>query len=128
MLSLKNLAAVLVAFFVVFSTYFYGYKNGQNSEELKRLTNLNAQLTELVQKYETQQTEQAVSLAELRRAESDARAESDKLRERINSIERRAQTDAARLTVRHLRLEAEGAELLKRAEVFIEYCRKALSR
>ena len=83
-------------------------------------------LTETIKRYETKQREQVIAMAELRVSESNARSESDRMRERIAEIERRAKSDAARLAVRHLKLEARGTELLRRAEGIIEYCRKAL--
>ena len=111
---------------IVIGAYFFGLSQGHDSEQLKTAQNQVRELTETIQRYETKQKEQSIALAELRVSESNARTESDRMRERIARIEKRAKSDAARITVRHLKLEARGTELLQRAEGIIEYCRKAL--
>lgn len=111
---------------VVIGAYFFGLSQGHNSEQLKQAQSQVTQLTDTIKRYETKQKEQSLAMAELRVSESNARTESDRMRERISAIERRAKSDAARLAVRHLKLEARGTELLQRAEGIIEYCRKAL--
>lgn len=111
---------------IVLGAYFFGLSQGHDSEQLKHAQAQVIQLTETIKRYETKQREQTIAMAELRLSESNARSESDRMRERIAGIERRAKSDAARLAVRHLKLEARGTELLRRAEGIIEYCRKAL--
>ena len=111
---------------VVIGAYFFGLSQGHDSEQLKNAQAQVRELTETIQRYETKQKEQSIALAELRVSESAARADSDRMRERIARIEKRAKSDAARIAVRHLKLEARGTELLQRAEGIIEYCRKAL--
>lgn len=111
---------------VVIGAYFFGLSQGHDSEQLKNSQAQVRELTETIQRYETKQKEQTIALAELRVSESAARADSDRMRERIARIEKRAKSDAARIAVRHLKLEARGTELLQRAEGIIEYCRKAL--
>lgn len=111
---------------VVIGAYFFGLSQGHDSEQLKNSQAQVRELTETIQRYETKQKEQSIALAELRVSESAARADSDRMRERIARIEKRAKSDAARIAVRHLKLEARGTELLQRAEGIIEYCRKAL--
>lgn len=111
---------------IVLGAYFFGLSQGHDSEQLKHAQAQVIQLTETIKRYETKQREQVIAMAELRVSESNARSESDRMRERIAEIERRAKSDAARLAVRHLKLEARGTELLRRAEGIIEYCRKAL--
>lgn len=44
----------------------------------------------------------------------------------IAALEKRAKSARARNAIRHLKLEAEGAELLREAEGVIKYCRKGL--
>lgn len=111
---------------LVVGAYFLGLSQGHNSEQLKNAQAQVAQLTDTIKRYETKQKEQSLAMAELRVSESNARTDADRMRERIARIEKRAKSDAARLAVRHLKLEARGTELLQRAEGIIEYCRKAL--
>lgn len=111
---------------VVIGVYFFGLSQGHNSEQLKQAQSQVTQLTDTIKRYETKQKEQSLAMVELRVSESNARTESDRMRERIAGIEKRAKSDAARIAVRHLKLEARGTELLQRAEGIIEYCRKAL--
>lgn len=111
---------------VVIGAYFFGLSHGHDSEQLKLAQSQVSQLTDAIKRYETKQKEQSIAMAELRVSESNARTDADRMRERIAGIEKRAKSDAARLAVRHLKLEARGTELLQRAEGIIEYCRKAL--
>lgn len=122
-LSILKLGAATL---LVVGAYFLGLSQGHNSEQLKSAQAQVAQLTDTIKRYETKQKEQSLAMAELRVSESNARTESDRMRERIARIEKRAKSDAARIAVRHLKLEARGTELLQRAEGIIEYCRKAL--
>ena len=101
---------------IVLGAYFFGLNQGQNSEQLKTARN-----------YETQYKNQAIALAELRIAESSARNDVERMRNRINVLENRAKTTAARDTVQCLRLEQEARGLLLEARSAIEYCRRALS-
>lgn len=122
-LSILKLGAATL---LVVGAYFLGLSQSHNSEQLKNAQAQVAQLTDTIKRYETKQKEQSLAMAELRVSESNARTESDRMRERIARIEKRAKSDAARIAVRHLKLEARGTELLQRAEGIIEYCRKAL--
>lgn len=122
-LSILKLGAATL---LVVGAYFLGLSQGHNSEQLKNAQAQVAQLTDTIKRYETKQKEQSLAMAELRVSESNARTESDRMRERIARIEKRAKSDAARIAVQHLKLEARGTELLQRAEGIIEYCRKAL--
>ena len=107
-------------------SYFFGLHNGQNSEQLKIARTQISELTATVKNYETQYKNQAIALAEMRAAESNARADSDRLRSRIASLEKRAKSVADRDTVRCLQLGAECRRLLQEVRGPIEYCRKAL--
>lgn len=111
---------------IVVGAYFFGLHNGQNSEQLKSARAQISELTTTVKNYETQYKNQAIALAEMRVAESNVRSESDRLRTRIASLEKGAQSAAARDTVRCLQLGAECRELLQQARGAINYCRKAL--
>lgn len=112
---------------IVLGAYFFGLNQGQNSEQLKTARSQISQLTATVRNYETQYKNQAIALAELRIAESSARNDVERMRNRINVLENRAKTTAARDTVQCLRLEQEARGLLLEARSAIEYCRRALS-
>ena len=111
---------------IVAGAYFLGLHNGQNSEQLKIARTQISELTATLKNYETQYKNQAIALAEMRAAESNARADSDRMRSRITSLEKRAKTTADRDTVRCLQLGAECRRLLQEVRGPIEYCRKAL--
>lgn len=111
---------------VVIGAYFFGLSQGHDSEQLKTAQNQVRELTETIQRYETKQKEQSIALAELRVSESAARADSDRMRDRIHDLEKRAKTAPARNTVRCLQLGAECRELLLQARGALNYCRKAL--
>ena len=111
---------------VVIGAYFFGLSQGHDSEQLKNSQAQVRELTETIQRYETKQKEQSLALAELRVSESAARADSDRMRDRIDSLEKRTKTAQARDTVRCLELGAECRELLQQARGALNYCRKAL--
>lgn len=112
---------------IVLGAYFFGLNQGQNSEQLKNARSQISQLTATIQNYETQYKNQAIALAELRIAESSARNDVERMRNRINVLENRAKTTSARDTVQCLRLEQEARGLLLEARSAIDYCRRALS-
>lgn len=111
---------------IVIGAYFFGLSQGHDSEQLKLAQSQVSQLTDTIKRYEAKQKEQSLALAELRVSESNARTESDRMRDRIASLEKRAKTGAARDTIQCLRLESEARQLLLEARSAIEYCRKAL--
>lgn len=111
---------------IVIGAYFFGLSQGHNSEQLKQAQSQVTQLTDTIKRYETKQKEQLLAMAELRVSESNARTESDRMRERVSSLEKRAKTGAARDTVQCLRLESEARQLLLEARSALEYCRKAI--
>ena len=125
-MNIFSLLKLGAATLLVIGAYFFGLSQGHDSEQLKLAQSQVSQLTDTIKRYEAKQKEQVIAMAELRVSESNARTESDRMRERIARIEKRAKSDAARIAVRHLKLEARGTELLQRAEGIIEYCRKAL--
>ena len=122
-LSILKLGAATL---LVVGAYFLGLSQGHNSEQLKNAQAQVRKLTETIQRYETKQKEQTIALAELRVSESAARADSDRMRDRIHDLEKRAKSNAARDTIRCLKLESEARQLLLEARSAIEYCRKAL--
>lgn len=111
---------------VVIGAYFFGLSQGHDSEQLKLAQSQVSQLTDTIKHYEAKQKEQSLAMAELRVSESNARTESERMRERVSSLEKRAKTGAARDTIQCLRLESEARQLLLEARSAIEYCRKAL--
>lgn len=111
---------------VVIGAYFFGLSQGHDSEQLKLAQSQVFQLTDTIKHYEAKQKEQSLAMAELRVSESNARTESERMRERVSSLEKRAKTGAARDTIQCLRLESEARRLLLEARSAIEYCRKAL--
>jgi hypothetical protein len=122
-LSILKLGAATL---LVIGAYFFGLSQGHDSEQLKLAQSQVSQLTDTIKRYEAKQKEQSLAMAELRVSESNARTESDRMRDRIASLEKRAKTGAARDTIQCLRLESEARQLLLEARSAIEYCRKAL--
>lgn len=113
---------IIGALLVVVSAYFYGYHQGQNSEELK---NARAQITTLertIETYKTQQTRDAVALSELHIAESASRGELDRMRRQLAEIERMSKTNADRERNRCLRLAVRYKEVVDRADRAIKFC------
>lgn len=122
-LSILKLGAATL---LVVGAYFLGLSQGHDSEQLKLAQSQVSQLTDTIKHYEAKQKEQSLAMAELRVSESNARTESERMRERVSSLEKRAKTGAARDTIQCLRLESEARQLLLEARSAIEYCRKAL--
>lgn len=125
-MNLINVLKIGVACAALVFSYWIGVQQGRESEELKNARLEIQVLKSTIQRYETKQKEQTIALAELRVSESAARADSDRMRDRIASLEKRAKTGAARDTIQCLRLESEARRLLLEARSAIEYCRKAL--
>lgn len=125
-MNIFSLLKLGAATLLVVGAYFFGLSQGHDSEQLKLAQSQVSQLTDTIKRYETKQKEQTIALAELRVSESAARADSDRMRDRIASLEKRTKTAQARDTVRCLQLGAECRELLQQARGALNYCRKAL--
>lgn len=125
-MNIFSLLKLGAATLLVIGAYFFGLSQGRDSEQLKLAQSQVSQLTDTIKRYEAKQKEQTIAMAELRVSESNARTESDRMRERIARIEKRAKTGAARDTVQCLRLESEARQLLLEARSALEYCRKAI--
>lgn len=125
-MNLINLIKFGAAAVALLFAYWIGVQDGRDSEELKNARSQIVQLSATVKTYEAHYKNQAIAMAELRVSESAARADSDRLRSRITSLEKRAKTAPARDTVRCLELGAECRELLQQARGALNYCRKAL--
>ncbi len=115
-------AKVIGALLVVVSAYFYGYHQGQNTEELKHARTQISALERAIEEHKAKQANDAVALAELRVAESHARDESERMRLQLADIERMSKTNADRERNRCLRLAVEGRELLDQAQRAIKFC------
>lgn len=111
---------------IVLCAYFFGLSQGRNSEELRHARLQVYELTKAVQDYETKQKDWNIAMADLRKSESLARSDSERMRQRVDSLEKRAKSADARIAVRCLRLEQESREALQEARGIIEYCGKAL--
>lgn len=115
-------AKVIGALLVVVSAYFYGYHQGQNTEELNHARTQITTLERAIEEHKAQQSADAVTMAALRVAESASRNELDRMRQQLSDIERMSKTDAARQRDRCLRLAIRGKELLDRANNAIKFC------
>lgn len=122
-ISLLKLGAATL---LIVGAYFFGLSQGHDSEQLKQAQSQVIQLTDTIKRYEAKQKEQSLAMAELRVSESNARTDADRMRERIAGIEKRVKSNAARDTIRCLKLESEARQLLLEARSALEYCRKAL--
>lgn len=110
------------ALLVVVSAYFYGYHQGQNSEELKNARLKITTLERTIETYKTQQTNDALALSELRIAESSSRNELDRMRSQLAEIERLSKTNTDRERNRCLRLAVRYKEAVDRADRAIKFC------
>ena len=115
-------AKVIGALLVVVSAYFYGYHQGQNTEELNHARTQITTLERAIEEHKAKQANDAVALANLRIAESRARDEYEWMRSQLADIERASKTNTDRQRNRCLRLAVEGRELLGRAEQAIKFC------
>ena len=119
-----NYVKVIVCTLVVFSTYFYGYHQGKNSEELKNARLEISTLNATIAKHKDEQERLSGSLADLRVSESRARDESEWMRSQLSELERRAKSNTAGDCLRFQRLAVEKEELLNEAKRGLEFCYK----
>ncbi|MVX55595.1 hypothetical protein [Parasutterella muris] len=115
-------AKVIGALLVVVSAYFYGYHQGQNTEELKHARTQISALERAIEEHKAKQANDAQALSDLRIAESRARDEYEWMRGQLSELERRAKTAADRQRNRCLQLAVEGRELLDQAQRAIKFC------
>lgn len=113
---------VIASLLVIVSAYFYGYHQGQNSEELKHANLEIATLRRTVQEFKAKQTNDAVALAKLRVDESARRTELDRMRNQLSELERKAKSDADRERNRCLSFGVRCQEALERATSAVRYC------
>lgn len=107
---------------VVVSAYFYGFHQGQNSEELKNARTQISALERTIEEFKAKQTSDAVALSELRLAESASRDELDRMRSQLADIERMSKTNTDRERNRCLRLAVRYKEVVDRADRAIKFC------
>ena len=102
-----------------------GYHFGQNSEELKNARTQISALERTIEEFKVKQTSDAVALSELRLAESAHRNELSRMRDQLSELERRAaKNPSAGKCFEFQRLAVEKEELLREAEVGLEFCYK----
>lgn len=102
-----------------------GYHFGQNSEELKNARTQISALERTIEEFKVKQTSNAVALSELRLAESAHRNELSRMRDQLSELERRAaKNPSAGKCLEFQRLAVEKEELLREAEVGLEFCYK----
>ena len=102
-----------------------GYHFGQNSEELKNARTQISALERTIEEFKVKQTSDAVALPELRLAESAHRNELSRMRDQLSELERRAaKNPSAGKCLEFQRLAVEKEELLREAEVGLEFCYK----
>lgn len=102
-----------------------GYHFGQNSEELKNARTQISALERTIEEFKVKQTSDAVALSELRLAESAHRNELSRMRDQLSELERRASKNpSAGKCLEFQRLAVEKEELLREAEVGLEFCYK----
>ena len=116
---------IIGALLVVVSAYFYGFHQGQNKEELKNARTQISALERTIEEFKVKQTSDAVALSELRLAESAHRNELSRMRDQLSELERRAaKNPSAGKCLEFQRLAVEKEELLREAEVGLEFCYK----
>ena len=102
-----------------------GYHFGQNSEELKNARTQISALERTIEEFKVKQTSDVVALSELRLAESAHRNELSRMRDQLSELERRAaKNPSAGKCLEFQRLAVEKEELLREAEVGLEFCYK----
>lgn len=97
----------------------------RESEELKNARLEIQVLKSTIQGFRLKQTNDAVALSELRIAESAHRNELSRMRDQLSELERRAaKNPSVGKCLEFQRLAVEKEELLREAEVGLEFCYK----
>lgn len=124
-MNLINLVKVGVACAALIFSYWMGVQQGRESEELKNARLEISALERTIETYKTKQTNDALALSELRVAESAHRNELSRMRDQLSELERRAaKNPSAGKCLEFQRLAVEKEELLREAEVGLEFCYK----
>lgn len=122
-MNLINLVKVGVACAALIFSYWMGVQQGRESEELKNARLEISALERTIETYKTKQTNDALALSELRVAESAHRNELSRMRDQLSELERRAaKNPSAGKCLEFQRLAVEKEELLREAEVSLEFC------
>lgn len=119
---MKNVLKIGAAAAALIFAYWIGVQNGRDSEELRSARAQISALNAALEEHKARQANDAVSLADLRVAESRARDELNRMRQQLASIERMSKTNADQERNRCLRLAIRGRELLDRANGAIKFC------
>lgn len=114
-------AAALIVF-----VYFYGYGKGEAVAEYRQLAASNKRLAETIDYYQEKQSEQLKAMEALRRSESAARSDSERMRLRVAELEKRASTPETKFAVRCLDTLRRSKEIIDRDTGIIEFCGKIL--
>ncbi len=124
-MNLINLVKVGVACAALIFSYWMGVQQGRESEELKNARLEIQVLKKTIQDFRLKQTNDALALSELRISESAHRNELGRMREQLSELERRAaKNPSSGKCLEFQRLAVEKEELLREAEVGLEYCYK----
>ena len=124
-MNLINLVKVGVACAALIFSYWMGVQQGRESEELKNARLEIQVLKKTLQDFRLKQTNDALALSELRISESAHRNELGRMREQLSELERRAaKNPSSGKCLEFQRLAVEKEELLREAEVGLEYCYK----
>lgn len=124
-MNLINLVKVGVACAALIFSYWMGAQQGRESEELKNARLEIQVLKKTIQDFRLKQTNDALALSELRISESAHRNELGRMREQLSELERRAaKNPSSGKCFEFQRLAVEKEELLREAEVGLEYCYK----
>lgn len=124
-MNLINLIKFGAAAVALLFAYWVGVQDGHDSEELKNARSEIIQLRGKLADAQTKHKSDALALADLRVAESRSRDDAEWMRQQLSEIERRAaKNPSAGKCLEFQRLAVEKEELLREAEVGLEFCYK----
>lgn len=124
-MNLINVLKIGVACAALVFSYWIGVQQGRESEELKNARLEIQVLKSTIQGFRLKQTNDAVALSELRIAESAHRNELSRMRDQLSELERRAaKNPSAGKCLEFQRMAVEKEELLREAEIGLEFCYK----
>lgn len=129
----ERLVKILIVLVVLSGCFFAGltYERALKNAEIAELKQAYAEANQaeqkrIVEEFNAKQVELEKALSEARARESDARAESDQLRKRIQQLGRKAKSPESQFAVRSLEALRRCKNIVDRDSTIIEYCRTAL--
>ena len=129
----ERLVKILIVLTILFGGFLAGagYERALKNAEIAQLKQAYAEANQaeqkrIVENFNAKQAELEKALSDARNRESDARAESMQLHERIKQLSRKAKTPESRLTVRSLETLRRCETIVTRDTTIIEFCRAAL--